>query len=175
MELLKNARGQVSRVTEISCTSNSGTGHSTENSSHKTRRVKWNPKGFWLLAGKTIISFVIVQLASVVSQFLSQGIYGCVVWLKGYPVVDYEDLGVIQLYKMCLLLVNSYCTLLLLHIQPFYDTLFLCFLEYACTTVHHTLVPLSAVPLVVLSCYNLLRPSSLKPFSDQVVDHHYPL
>ena len=123
--------------------------------------------------GTNGMDIVIVQLASIVSQFLSQGIYGCVVWLKGYPVVNYEDIGVIQLYKMCLLLVNSYCTPLLLHIQPFYNTLFLCFLGYACTTVHHTLVPLSAFGSV-LSCYNLLRPSSLKPFSDQVVDHHYP-
>ena len=123
-----------------------------------------------------VIVQLIVQLASVVSQFLSQGIlvYGCVVWLKGYPVVNYEDIGVIQLYKLCLLLVNSYCTPLLLHIQPIYNTLFLCFVGYACMTVHHTLVPLSVFGSV-LSCYILLRPSSLKPFSDQVVDYHYPL
>jgi len=104
-----------------------------------------------------VIVQLIVQLASVVSQFLSQGIlvYGCVVWLKGYPVVNYEDIGVIQLYKMCLLLVNSYCTPLLLHIQPFYNTLFLCFVGYACTTVPHTLVPLS----VSLQCFSFcLRP-----------------
>ena len=99
---------------------------------------------------------VIVQLASIVSQFLSQGIYGCVVWLEGYPVVNYEDIGVIQLYKMCLLLVNSYCTPLLLHIQPFYNTLFLCFVGYACTTVHHTLVPLSvSLPVVSPSACGL--------------------
>jgi hypothetical protein len=38
LELLKNARGQVSRVTGISCMSNSETGH-CKNSSHKTQRV----------------------------------------------------------------------------------------------------------------------------------------
>jgi hypothetical protein len=41
LELLKNARGQVSRVTGISCMGNSETGH-CKSSSHTTRGVKLN-------------------------------------------------------------------------------------------------------------------------------------
>jgi len=70
------------------------------------------------------VPLIIVQLASISEHvYLREYMDVWCDW-KGYPVVNYEDIGVFQLYKMCLLLVNSSCTPLLLHIQLFYNTLF---------------------------------------------------